>query len=255
MSGMTSEETVYSMPNKLGQLLYSLVCYCFAVAALVYFIVFTSGVYPPLSVNDQSVEKSLTYALSVNLGLLLLFGIQHSIMARKKFKQALLRIIAPSIERATYCLASAIVLVMIGHFWVPMSGVLWEVSSPIFALIVTCIGAMGWLFLLIATFQLDHFELFGVKQTYSLFFDKPAPKVRFKTPGFYKIVRHPIQTGVLIGVWSVPVSTVNHFVLALGMTVYIFVGLYFEEKDLMDEFGDTYRHYKEKVAKLIPFLG
>lgn len=233
---------------------YAISCYFLTLGALVYFIVFSSGIYAPLSVNNQQVEQPLALAMFGNIILMLLFGLQHSLMARKRFKAWLFNYLPRSVERATYCLATAAVLFVIVHFWFPMKGEVWQVSSLSTALIVQALGGGGWLLLVLATFQIGHFELFGLAQTYAPLTGKEMPEPVFKTPGLYKIVRHPIQLGVLIGIWVVPVSSLNHLVLAIGMTLYIFIGLYFEEKDLIREFGSTYRTYKKRVGKVIPFV-
>lgn len=234
---------------------YSLVCYVASLISLTCFIVFVSGLYEPLSVNAQKGEQSLLMGLLINTLLISLFGIQHSVMARERFKVWLSKYIPESTERATFCLASSLVLFAITFFWAPMNGQLWDLSASSIGLFISCVGGAGWILLLVATFQLDHFELFGLKQTFYPLIGKKMQDAEFKTPGLYKLVRHPIQLGVLIGVWAVPVSTVSHFMLAIGMTAYILVGLYFEEKDLVKEFGSRYSDYKKQVAKLLPFIG
>lgn len=255
MSSPIENSNTVSALHPLWLFCYSLFCYLLSVSALVYFIVFTSGIYTPLSVNNQNSDQPFALALLANITLIMLFGLQHSIMARRSFKQWLLRYIPQSVERATYCLASALALCAVGYFWIPMTGEVWNIASESLALAVQCLGGMGWVILLVATFQLDHFELFGLRQTFAPLTGQVLPDPYFKTPGLYKIVRHPIQLGVLIGLWAVPTSTINHLVLAVAMTIYVFIGLYFEEEDLIQEFGSTYNDYKKCVAKVIPFLG
>ncbi len=233
---------------------YSLVCYAASLISLTYFIVFVSGIYEPLSVNIQEGKQPFLLGLLVNIFLISLFGLQHSIMARRRFKTWLCKYVPESVERSTFCLGSSIALAAIPFFWVPMNGQVWSFSGSAAELFIYGIGGTGWILLLVATFQLDHFELFGLRQTFLPIIEKAVTGSEFKTPGLYKIVRHPIQLGLLIGVWAVPVSTANHLVLAIGVTVYILVGLYFEEKDLIREFGNRYRAYKQRVAKLIPFI-
>lgn len=234
--------------------IYSLLCYGATLLSLVSLIVFVSGVCPHLDVNKATGGISTGWALCINLSLVSLFGIQHSVMARKTFKAWSKQYIDPSIERATYCLATAAVLIIMVFFWQPMAGELWSLEAGYAIAMVRVVGVVGWLVLLVATFQLDHFELFGVRQTYALLRRQPILAQHFKTPGLYRLVRHPIQLGVLIGVWAVPAATLGHFVFAASISVYIFIGLYFEEKDLIAEFGESYREYKRRVAKLIPFL-
>jgi len=234
---------------------YSLLCYGATLVSLISLIVFVTGVCTQLDVNAAPDQTSTAVALISNLALVSLFGIQHSVMARKRFKIWLLRYIDPSVERSTYCLASAVVILVMVFFWQPMEGDLWRVEDTYLVFGIQMFAVTGWLILLLATFQLDHFELFGLRQTFERLRLKPARAPAFKTPGLYRWVRHPIQLGVLMGVWAVPVSTAGHTVFAASLTLYVLIGLYFEEQDLIAEFGDTYREYKERVAKLIPFTG
>ena len=239
---------------------YSLGCYLISLVSLIYFIVFSSGMYAPISINATpsniiASEHTFITSFLINISLIAFFGLQHSIMARNRFKIWLSTFLPASVERATFCLGSSIALAMIAYFWAPMNGNVWSISGHALSLLIQIIGFAGWGLMLIATFQLDHFELFGLKQTFFPFIGKAMPEAKFKKPGLYKVVRHPIQLGVLIGVWFIPESTANHMMLATGMTIYIFIGLYFEEKELVKEFGKTYQEYKKQVAKLIPFLG
>ena len=248
-----------SMPTKEHiiirsfRVIYAISSYLFAMLALTYFILFVSDLFIPVTVNSGPFDVSMLSAIVVNTGLLLLFGLQHSVMARPKFKQWLKGYMDPSIERATYCLATGLVLGVICYFWIPMQGTIWSVESSMGVIIIRAIAALGWTILLIATFNIDHFELFGLRQVFCKFIGKPMPSMVFKMVGLYKWVRHPIQTGILIGMWAVPQASTSHLMLAGGMTVYIFIGLYFEEQDLVKEFGQTYQNYKLTVGKVFPF--
>lgn len=233
---------------------YSIFCYIATLGALVYFMVFCSGLYEPISVNSQVARYDWLTALAINICLLSVFGVQHSVMARQSFKSWLARFLPVSVERSTYCLASACVLALIPFAWVPIEGIVWELNSPILSLAVQVGSVVGWTILLVATFQIGHFELFGLKQTYYTMQGEIVPASTFKTPGLYRIVRHPIQLGVLMGMWLVPTSTSSHLMLSLGMTVYVLVGLYFEERDLVREYGNRYQDYRQRIAKLIPFI-
>ena len=189
----------------------------------------------------------------INLGLLLLFGIQHSVMARPGFKQALTRLLPAAWERSTYVLATSIVLLAIVQYWQPMGGQLWEVHNPAARLALKIAYFWGWGITVLATFMLNHFHLFGLQQ--SLHPDNPdAGTKEFKTPLFYSVVRHPIQTGIVIAMVATPDMTTGRVVLAVGMLIYIAVGLYFEERDLVEDFGDTYRDYRGRVPGVLPFL-
>lgn len=235
------------------RMIYAIFCYAATLASLTCYIVFVSDICPHFSANYSAAEGSIFSAVVVNLSLLALFGVQHSVMARQKFKRWITQYIDTSVERATYCLATAAVLLTMVFGWQGMAGIVWSVESEYSNLLMRVMGAGGWAILLLATFQLDHFELFGLRQTFSQLRGKSMPVPRFKTPGLYKIVRHPIQLGILLGTWLVPVATVGHLFFASGITVYILIGLYFEERDLVKEFGNEYRIYIKRVAKLIPF--
>jgi protein-S-isoprenylcysteine O-methyltransferase Ste14 len=233
---------------------YSLICYALGVASLLYFIAFVNDLYLPKTVNTFSEIPSAPAAILINLFALSLFGLQHSIMARGTFKHWLTRFIHPSIERSSYVLGTTLAIGAMCWLWVPFGPVVWQVESEGMIILIRSIALFGWGFLLLATFMLNHFELFGLSQTFKPMLGKKPSEKCFKTPGFYKFVRHPIQTGVLIGMWAVPVSTLSHLFFAGGMTLYIFIGLYFEEKDLQREFGDTYKDYMARVKRLIPFI-
>tara|TARA_R110001592_G_scaffold58801_2_gene177994 strand:+ start:707 stop:1444 length:738 start_codon:yes stop_codon:yes gene_type:complete len=233
---------------------YSLICYAAGVASLLYFIAFVNDLYLPKTVNTLSEIDSVPAAILINLFALSLFGLQHSIMARGAFKHWLTRFIHPSLERSNYVLGTTLAIGAMCWLWVPFGPVIWQVESEALVILIRSIALFGWGFLLLATFLLNHFELFGLSQTFNPIIGKKPPEKCFKTPGLYKFVRHPIQTGVLIGMWAVPVSTLSHLLFAGGMTLYIFIGLYFEEKDLQREFGETYKDYMARVKRLIPFI-
>jgi protein-S-isoprenylcysteine O-methyltransferase Ste14 len=243
-----------SSMKKTGCFIYSLICYGAGVASLIYFILFVNDLWLPKTVNTLVPTSSLAYVIMINTVAILLFGIQHSVMARPAFKRWFIQFIDPSIERSTYVLATALAIGGMCHLWIPFGSVIWQVESEIGVFLIRGVAIFGWLFLFLATFMINHFELFGLRQTFDPMQGLSAPAATFKTFGFYKIVRHPIQTGVLIGVWAVPISTASHLVFAAGISVYIFVGLYFEEKDLIREFGETYLDYMKRVKRVIPFV-
>ncbi|MDF1643301.1 MAG: isoprenylcysteine carboxylmethyltransferase family protein [Pseudomonadales bacterium] len=233
---------------------YSLICYAAGVASLIFFIFFVNDIFLGKTVNTLVDIESPLQAVLINVLAISLFGIQHSVMARASFKQWLTQYIHPSMERSTYVLSTALVIVGMCYLWVPFGSVIWNVDSEMVALIIRSVAVLGWAFLLIATFMLNHFELFGLSQTFNLLTGKPKAKSQLRMPGFYRIVRHPIQTGVLIGMWALPASTTSHLLFAGGITIYIFVGLYFEEKDLVQEFGGSYVKYMKRVKRVIPFV-
>ncbi len=234
--------------------IYSLLCYAAGVASLVYFILFVSDFLLGKTVNSIGKDVNLLRAFTIDLLLLTLFGLQHSVMARGTFKRWLTRFVHPSIERSTFVLATALVIGTMGYLWVPFGHIVWQAGSETAIITIRTIAIFGWFLLLTASFLLNHFELFGLRQTFDPLVGRTMPPSHFKTPGLYKIIRHPIQTGVLIGIWAVPVSTSSHLLFAGGMTVYIFIGLYFEEKDLLHEFKDSYSDYMKRVKRVIPFV-
>ncbi len=243
---------------RLITMLYGLISYLLGVVALVALIFFANnhmgvfGVPELLPLNiDQLNGPPSAYPLAVNIGLLALFGIQHSVMARPGFKEKLTKVIPSSWERSTYVLATALVSFAIIHYWQPMAGSLWSVENEMARTVITVIFFTGWLITFLATYMLNHFHLFGLQQSFKSN-DPDAGAKDFKTPYFYKLVRHPIQTGVFIGMLATPDMTMGRAVLAVGMIAYIFIGLYYEERDLIAEFGDTYRDYKNKVPALLP---
>ena len=240
--------------TNLMRFVYSLVCYLIGVGSLIYFIVFVNDLFLTKTVNSIVEVDSMLLAITVNVFAISLFGVQHSVMARASFKRWLSRYIHPSMERSTYVLFTALAIGAMCYLWVPFGSVVWHIESEVAVSVVRALALFGWGFLLLATFLINHFELFGLSQTFNPLRGAAAPEKCFKTTGLYKVVRHPIQTGVLIGMWAVPLSTVSHVFFSVGMTLYIFVGLYFEEKDLIKEFGSTYLDYMRRVKRLIPFV-
>ena len=194
-------------------------------------------------------------AIMIDTGLVLLFGLQHSLMARAWFKRHLTRFLPPAMERSTYVLLSGVVFILICLWWQPIDGVLWHVKDPLGWYLLTSGYLFGWIFSVVATFVINHFELFGLQQVYLHLRDKPTPQIAFSEKLFYKFVRHPIQLGVLLGVWITPFMTFGHLLMASLMSIYIFIGLYFEEKDLQKELGDAYTAYMKRVGFMFPKKG
>jgi protein-S-isoprenylcysteine O-methyltransferase Ste14 len=233
--------------------LYGLAVYVLFLAAFTYAIGFVSGVAVPKTIDTGTVVP-LTEAIVVNLLLLSVFAIQHSVMARKPFKRWLTKFIPASIERSTYVLFATLALIMILVHWRPIPAVVWQVSDPTLAMVVLGISFFGWGLLLLATSLINHFELFGLHQVIVNFLGRRMPEPHFKTPVLYKVVRHPIYLGFIIAFWAAPVMTVGHLLFASVTTAYIFVGIWLEERDLIGEFGDEYRRYRRRVGMLVPFL-
>jgi protein-S-isoprenylcysteine O-methyltransferase Ste14 len=234
-------------------LIYGVICYGIFFATFLYAIGFVGNFYVPVSMDSGS-GGTLSEALLVNVLLLGVFAIQHSVMARQGFKKAWTKIIPAPIERSTYVLFSSLALILLFWQWRPMGDVIWDVSGSILGTTLIAISLAGWLIVLVSTFLIDHFELFGLKQVYFNLIGRDATYGTFKKPGFYKVVRHPIYFGFTIAFWATPIMTTAHLLFAIGTLGYVLVGIYFEEKDLVSTFGDNYRDYKSKVSMLIPWF-
>jgi methanethiol S-methyltransferase len=192
-------------------------------------------------------------ALIVNVLLMTLFALQHSVMARKPFKQWLTQYVPAAIERSTYVLLASLALVLLFWQWRPIPDVVWEITSPQIATNITAISFFGFALVLLSSFLINHFELFGLHQVAINVAGRTMPEPRFKTPVLYKVVRHPIYLGFIIAFWAAPVMTVGHLLFATVTTAYIFVGIYLEERDLVQLFGEQYKRYRAQVGMLVPF--
>jgi protein-S-isoprenylcysteine O-methyltransferase Ste14 len=232
--------------------LYGLAAYLVFVVAFLYAIGFVSGLVVPKTIDTGTVVP-LGEALVVNLLLMAAFAIQHSVMARKPFKRWLTQFVPASVERSTYVLAASLVLIALFAHWRPIPTEVWAITDPRIAMAVTGLSFVGWLLVLFSTFLINHFELFGLYQVTANLAGRTVPAPRFKTPVLYKVVRHPIYLGFIIAFWAAPVMTVGHLLFAAVTTAYIFVGIFLEERDLTELFGDEYRRYRQRVAMLIPF--
>lgn len=238
--------------GRLLGFLYGLASYLLAFHTLLYAIGFVSGLFVPKTI-DTGAATPLAEAVIVNLLLMSLFAVQHSVMARKPFKRWLTQYIPHSVERSTYVLFASLALVLLFWQWRPIPAVVWQVTDPKLALAVTGVSMFGWVLLFFSTFLINHFELFGLHQVANNLAGRPMPSVRFKTPVLYKVVRHPIYLGLIIAFWIAPVMTVGHLLFAAVTTAYIFVGIALEERDLIELFGDEYRNYRNRVSMLIPW--
>lgn len=239
---------------KIISFIISLLFYLIGVGGL-FLMIFWMGNFLPFRVMDSEPSMSTASALLKNAGLLMIFGVQHSVMARQGFKQWWTKIIPKHLERSIYVMVSGVLCALIVYQWEPISGSIWNFTSGTFGYYIGYgIFIFGILFLLASTFLVNHFELFGLQQSYqNIKGSTPSPAI-FKDHWFYKIIRHPIYLGFFMILFGTPKMTMTHLCLALGFTVYIYIGIYFEEKDLINYFGDTYRSYKKRVPKLIPFL-
>jgi len=228
---------------------YGLTAYAVFFATFLYAMGFVTGLVVPKTIDTGAVVP-LAEAIIVNLLLMSLFATQHSVMARKPFKEWFTQFVPKSVERSTYVLLASLVLILLFWQWRPMPAVVWKIDYP---QTITGLGFIGWLTVLSSTFLLNHFELFGLHQVANNLANKPMPSPRFRTPLYYKFVRHPLYLGFIIAFWAAPTMTAGHLLFAGVTTVYIFVGIFLEERDLVDLFGDDYRRYRDRVSMLVPW--
>lgn len=241
--------------TRLITLAYGVAVYILFFATFLYLIGFVGNApFLPRTV-DYGVRftNSAVVSLLVNLTLIALFAVQHTVMARRGFKARWTRIIPPAAERSTYVLVTSLVLILIFWLWQPMPDMLWSVETGFVAYLLWGLFFLGWGLVLLSTFLINHFDLFGLRQVWLNFRQEPETPIPFKTSGLYRRVRHPIYLGFLLAFWAIPEMSVGHALFSLAMTVYILVGVAYEEKDLIHHFGETYHDYRRRVPMLIPF--
>ncbi len=228
-------------------------CYFVFLGTFLYAIGFVGNLVVPKAIDSDTVVP-LTEAVGVNVVLLGLFAVQHSVMARPAFKRWWTRAVPPQVERSTYVLASSLALILLFWLWRPMPGAVWSVEPPWSAALWAVFG-VGWLTVLVSTFLIDHFDLFGLRQVVLFARGRPYPPPQFRVRGLYRLVRHPIMLGFLIAFWATPTMTWGHLLFAGITTAYIFVGVWLEERDTRRAFGDKYDEYRRQVGMLVPRLG
>jgi len=232
--------------------LYGVASYVVFLGTILYAIGFGSNLVVPKTL-DTGPAGPIAEALIVNLVLMTIFALQHSVMARKPFKQWWTQYVPKAIERSTYVLLASLALVLLFWQWRPMPAVVWQIDDPQIAMALTGLSLFGWVIVFTSTFLINHFELFGLHQVANDLAGRTMPAPRFRTPLYYKFVRHPLYLGFIIAFWAAPTMTAGHLLFAAVTTAYIFVGILLEERDLIDLFGDDYRRYKKRVSMLVPW--
>lgn len=238
--------------NRVTGLLYGLISYAIFFATFLYAIGFAGNILVPKGI-DSIPNVPLTQALLINLGLLGIFAIQHSVMARPAFKRWLTRYIPESMERSTYTLVSSLLLIALFWLWEPMGGVVWQIENTLGVALMYGGFAFGWLLVLVSTFLINHFDLFGLRQVWLNFRNKSYTPLQFKLRSAYRFVRHPLYLGWLFAFWCIPTMTVAHLVFAVATTAYILIAIQLEERDLMDMHPE-YAAYRKRVPMIIPFI-
>jgi methanethiol S-methyltransferase len=249
------QDTRSRQGNLLGRLialLYGIASYLIFFLVFLYAIGFVEGLVVPKTI-DSGAPASTAQALIVNLLLMSVFAIQHSVMARHGFKRWWTKFVPVSVERTTYVLFASLALALLLWLWQPMPAAVWQIADPHLAMAITALSFVGWLIVLTGTFLINHFELFGLHQVANNLAGRPMPAPRFRTPLLYNLVRHPIYLGFIIAFWAAPTMTAGHLLFAAVTTAYIVVGASLEERDLIDLFGDDYRRYKDRVSMLVPW--
>ena len=240
------------MTTRFLTLSYGVISYLAFLAAFLYAIGFVGGIGVARTVDD-GVAAPIGQAVTVNLLLLALFAVQHSVMARPAFKRWWTRIVPPPVERATFVLLASSVLFLLYWQWRTMPTVVWQVTSPAAKYALWALFWLGWATVLAATFMISHFELFGLRQAYLAWRQRPHTDTGFRTPLLYRLVRHPLMLGFIIAFWAAPTMTTGHLLFAMGTTGYILIAVQLEERDLVAALGTQYREYRRRVPMLLPW--
>lgn len=234
--------------------LFGVISYAVFFFAFLYAIGFTGNVLVPKSIDTPS-DATILQAFLINLVLLSIFAVQHTVMARPGFKKWWTKIVGPAMERSIFVLLASLALLLMFWQWQSMNAIIWHIEDPVIAGIIKGFFALGWLIVLLSTFMVNHFHLFGLKQVFDNLKNKPQAELKFVQRYLYKFVRHPIMLGFLIAFWATPTMTLGHFIFAVVTTLYIFIAVkFFEEKDLRKSLGEAYANYQREVPMFIPFI-
>lgn len=231
--------------------LYSAFAYAFFLATFLYAVGFVENFVAPKTIDSGPADDARV-ALFVNLALLAVFGAQHSVMARPAFKRMWTKIVPKEIERSTYVLFASLALALVMACWRPLPAPVFTVDDPLKAKALLALSGLGWTLVLVSTFLISHFQLFGLSQGFSKLLRRAPEDPPFTTPMLYKFMRHPLYAGFIIAFWSTPSMTQGHLLFAAATTAYIFVGVFFEERDLVAQFGERYRRYRADVGMFLP---
>ena len=240
------------MLKRVAFLAYGVVCYVVFLATFLYAIGFIGGFGVPRPL-DGAASGPIGVAIAIDAGLLGLFAVQHSVMARRWFKEWWTRLVPWPVERSTYVLFSSLALIALFAGWRPLGGSVWSVDDPTGRLVLRALFAFGWGLVLVCTFLINHFDLFGLRQVWLFAMGRPYTTLRFATPGPYRLVRHPLYVGWFFAFWMTPTMTLSHLLFAIATTAYILIAIQFEERDLVHEHGRAYDDYRRRVPMLWPF--
>lgn len=239
--------------NRAISAAYSACVYLFFLVTFLYAIGFVEGRVVPKTI-DSGAAGALLPSLAINILLLSIFAVQHSLMARPAFKRMWTRVVPEAVERSTYVLFASLALALLFWAWRPIPALVWDIQSPVAAQVVRGLSIAGWVMVLLSTFLISHFHLFGLSQGFARLLGRALPEPEFSTPSLYRWIRHPIYAGFILAFWATPQMSIGHLVFALATTGYILVGIWFEERDLIAQHGVRYLQYRTRVGMLFPRL-
>ncbi len=240
------------MNKRIVFFVYGVVCYAIFLATILYAIGFVGDFAVPTALDGPR-QGPLAAGIAIDAALLGIFAIQHSVMARRWFKERWTRIVPQPIERSTYVLFASLALILLFSQWRPLGGIVWSIEDPTARVALRTMFGFGWALVFLATFLINHFDLFGLRQVWLNLRNRPYTKVKLGVPGPYRLVRHPLYVGFLFAFWMTPVMTYAHLLFAIATTAYILLAIQFEERDLIHEHGQSYEDYRRRVPMLVPF--